>query len=123
RGGDPALVRIDLPGPFGIVYLPQGLRIVWHYRQDGGQRTFTLRYRLRGVVVAHHDAVEVAPQVWGSQWKSDLPVLTANVRAAGALPGTHGWIEPAWLDHRLTVRRGEVLAAVDDIPAHRSVIL
>lgn len=123
RGGDAALGSIDRAGTFGIVYLPQGLRIVWHYRQSGGQRTFTLRYRLRGVVIAHHDAVEVAPQVWGSQWKGSLPVLTANVRAAGALPGTRGWIEPPWLDHRLAVRRGEVLAAVDDIPPHRSVIL
>jgi uncharacterized membrane protein YgcG len=122
-GGDTALGSIDRAGTFGIVYLPQGLRIVWHYRQDGGQRTFTLRYRLRGVVIAHRDAVEVAPQVWGSQWKSGLPLLTANVRAAGALPGTRGWIEPAWLDHRLEVRRGEVRAAVDDVPAHRSVIL
>ena len=123
RGGDTALGSIDRAGTFGIAYLPQGLRIVWHYRQDGGQRTFTLRYRLRGVVIAHRDAVEVAPQVWGSQWKSGLGMLTASVRAAGALPGTRGWIEPAWLDHRLEVRRGEVRAAVDDVPAHRSVIL
>ena len=45
------------------------------------------------------------------------------MRAAGALPGTRAWIEPAWLGHRLTVRRGEVLAAVDDVPAQHSVIL
>jgi uncharacterized membrane protein YgcG len=122
-GGDTTLGSSDAAGKFGSVRLPQGLRIVWHYQQDGGIRTFTLRYRLRGVVIAHDDAVEVAPQVWGNQWKNGLGALTANVRAAGALPGTRGWIEPAWLDHRLTVRRGEVLTAVDDVPAQRSVTL
>ena len=104
-GGDTTLGSSDAPGTFGFVRLPQGLRIVWHYQQDGGQRTFTLRYRLRGVVIAHDDAVEVAPQVWGSQWKFGLRLLTANVHAAGALPGTRAWIEPAWLDHRLTRAR------------------
>jgi uncharacterized membrane protein YgcG len=122
-GGDTALGSSDAPGKFGALRLPQGLRIVWHYQQNGGLRTFTLRYRLRGVVIAHDDAVEVAPQVWGNQWQFGLKLLTANVRGAGALPGTRAWIEPAWLDHRLSVRRGEVLTAVDDVPAQHSVIL
>ena len=81
------------------VRLPQGLRIVWHYQQDGGLRTFTLRYRLRGVVIAHDDAVEVAPQVWGNQWKSGLQLLYANVRAAGALPG-HARLDRAGVARR-----------------------
>jgi uncharacterized membrane protein YgcG len=122
-GGDTTLGSSDAAGRFGAVRLPQGLRIVWHYLQDGGERTFTLRYRLRGVVVAHDDAVEVAPQVWGNQWASGLHLLLANVHAAGALSGTRAWIEPAWLDHRVTVRRGDVLTAVDDIPGKRGVTL
>ena len=122
-GGATALGSSDAPGKFGLVRLPQGLRIVWHYQQDGGLRTFTLRYRLRGVVIAHDDAVEVAPQVWGSQWQFGLKLLLANVRAGGALPGTRAWIEPAWLDHRLTVRRGDALGVVEDVPARHSVIL
>jgi hypothetical protein len=122
-GGDTALGGSDAPGRFGFVRMPQRLRIVWHYRQDGGLRTFTLRYRLRGVVVAHEDAVEVAPQVWGRQWQFGLRSLTANVRAAGGLPGTRAWIEPAWLHHRLSVSRGAAQAAVDDVPAQRSVTL
>ena len=40
-GGDTTLGSSDPPGTFGSVRLPQGLRIVWHYQQDGGQRTFT----------------------------------------------------------------------------------
>ena len=72
--------------------LPQGLRIVWHYQQDGGQRTYTLRYRLRGVVIAHDDAVEVAPQVWGNQWKSGLPLCsrtcTRRARRPARAPGS-----------------------------------
>ena len=103
--------------------LPQGLRIVWHYLQNGGQRTYTLRYRLRGVVIAHNDAVEVAPQAWGDQWESDLPQLYANVHAAGAAPGTRAWVEPAWLEHRVTVRGGDVFTVTEDIPSKRSVIV
>jgi uncharacterized membrane protein YgcG len=122
-GGDTALGSSDAPGRFGFVRMPQGLRIVWHYRQDGGLRTFTLRYRLRGVVIAHDDAVEVAPQVWGSQWRFGIRSLTAKVQAAGALPGTRAWIEPAWLDHRLSVNRGAAQAAVEDVPARHSVTL
>ena len=73
--------------------LPQGLRIVWHYQQNGGRRTYTLRYRLRGVVIAHDDAVEVAPQVWGDQWKSDLPhacsrTSTPRARRPARAPGS-----------------------------------
>ena len=83
---DTTLGSSDAAGHFGAVRLPQGLRIVWHYQQDGGERTFTLRYRLRGVVIAYDDAVEVAPQVWGDQWKSGLGHPDANVHAAGARP-------------------------------------
>jgi uncharacterized membrane protein len=122
-GGNTTLGSSDAPGKFGVVRLPQGLRIVWHYQQDGGRRTFTLRYRLRGVVIAHDDAVEVAPQVWGSQWQFGLQLLYANVRAAGALQGTRAWIEPAWLDHRLSVGRSDVLSVVDDVPSKHSVTL
>ncbi len=122
-GGNTVLGSSDAPGRFGYVRLPQGLRIVWHYVQDGGERTYTLRYRLRGVVIAHDDAVEVAPQVWGDQWKNALPTLFANMHAAGDLRGTRAWIEPAWLGHRVTVRGGDVLTAVDDVPIGRAVIL
>jgi uncharacterized membrane protein len=123
-GGDTALGSSDAPGRYGFVRLPgKGLRIVWHYQQDGGRRTFTLRYRLRGVVIAHDDAVEVAPQVWGNQWKSGLHVLLANVQAAGAPTGTRAWIEPAWLSHRLSIRGGLVQTTTDDVPSERAVTL
>ncbi|HEY3612633.1 MAG TPA: DUF2207 domain-containing protein [Gaiellales bacterium] len=123
-GGDTALGSSDAPGRFGFVRLPgKGLRIVWHYVQDGGRRTFTLRYRLRGVVIAHDDAVEVAPQVWGDQWKDGLPLLLANVQAAAAAGATHAWIEPVWLSHRVTVRGSSVQTVVHDVPSGRAVTL
>ncbi len=122
-GGSTAIGSSDAAGTFGAVRLPQGLRIVWHYVQDDGQRTFSLRYRLRGVVIAHDDAVEVAPQVWGDQWKNDLPQLSATVQAAGAPSGTRAWIEPAWIDHRVTVAGGLVTSVVEDVPRERSVTL
>ena len=122
-GGNTALGSSDAAGRFGFVRLPQGLRIVWHYVQDGGRRTFTLRYRLRGVVIAHDDAVEVAPQVWGDQWKDGLGLLFANVQAPAAPGNTHAWIEPAWLSHRVTVRGSSVQTVIHDVPSKRSVTL
>ena len=122
-GGNTELGSSDAVGTFGAVRLQQGLRIVWHYQQNGGSRTYTLRYRLRGVVIAHNDAVEVAPQVWGDQWESDLPLLLANVQAAGAPIGTRAWIEPAWLEHRVNVSGGLVVTATEDVPSKRAVIL
>ena len=99
--------------------MQQGLRIVWHYVQNGGVRTFTLRYRLRGVVIAHDDAVEVAPQVWGDQWKDGLPLLYANMQAPAAALETRAWIEPAWLSHRVSVRGSLVQTVVHDVPSKR----
>ena len=122
-GGKTAIGSTDAPRRFGSVRTPRGLRIVWHYRQDGGERTFTLRYRLRGVVIAHDDAVEVAARVWGDQWDGGLGRLAASVHAAAALPGTHAWIEPAWLDQHVSVRGGDVTAGVEDIPSRRGVTL
>jgi uncharacterized membrane protein len=122
-GGNTTLGSNDAAGRFGAERLSQGLRIVWHYVQNGGERTFTLRYRLRGVVTAYDDAVEVAPQVWGNQWASGLGKLDASVHAAGRLPGTRGWVEPPWLDHSVSVTRGTVQATVEDIPGKRGVIL
>ncbi|MDX6620205.1 MAG: hypothetical protein QOK36_2591 [Gaiellales bacterium] len=122
-GGNTALGSSDAAGRFGFVRLPQGLRIVWHYVQDGGRRTFSLRYRLRGVVIAHDDAVEVAPQVWGDQWQHGLGLLYANMQAPAMPAGTRAWIEPAWLSHRVTVRGSSVRTVVHDIPSKRSVNL
>jgi uncharacterized membrane protein len=122
-GGNTALGSSDAAGRFGYVRLPQGLRIVWHYVQDGGRRTFTLRYRLRGVVIAHDDAVEVAPQVWGDQWKDGLGLLFANMQAPASAGTAHAWIEPAWLSHRVTVRGSSVQTVIHDVPSKRSVTL
>jgi uncharacterized membrane protein len=122
-GGNTALGSSDAAGRFGFVRLPQGLRIVWHYVQDGGRRTFNVRYRLRGVVIAHDDAVEIVPQVWGDQWKDGLGLLFANIQAPAATGKTHAWIEPAWLSHRVTVRGSSVQTVIHDVPSKRSVTL
>ena len=122
-GGKTTLGSTDTAGRYGFYRREEGVRIVWHFRQHDGERTFTLRYRLRGVVVAHDDAVEVAPQVWGSTWGHGLAELHASAHAPGALDGTRAWIEPPWLDHRVNVRRSDVSATVERIPRERGVIL
>ena len=122
-GGKATLGSSDAPGRYGLAHLPEGLRIVWHYRQDGGERTFTLRYHLRGVVVAHDDAVEVAPQVWGREWHTGLAVLHASVRATTPGGAAHAWVEPPWLTHGVAVQGGDATVTVDRIPRERGVTL
>ena len=58
-GGRTSLGSDDAPGKFGTEMLSgtddngktvdRGIRIVWHYAQQGGDRTFTLSYTVRGV--------------------------------------------------------------------------
>ena len=123
-GGATALGSSDAAGRYGFVRLPQGLRIVWHYVQDGGARTFTLRYRLRGVVIAHDDAVEVAPQVWGDQWKSGL-APPARERAGRRRADGHARVDRAAHGSPIASRfhGGLVQTATDDVPGRRGVTL
>ncbi len=71
------------PGTFGVADLGDSYRIVWHYRATDEERTFEVRYRLRGLAVAYEDVVDVYLQVWGEEWEEPLDSLRAEV----ALPG------------------------------------
>ncbi len=122
-GGATAIGSTGPARSFGSVRLPQGLRIVWHFRQSDGERTFTVRYRLAGVVVAHDDTVEVPARIWGTQWERRVGSLNASVRAESGRTATNAWIEPAWLEHRVSIRRDEVTATLAGVPSRRGVLL
>ena len=55
-----------------------------------------LRYRLRGVVIAHDDAVEVAPQVWGRPVEIRAPPAHGQ-RARGRRAARHARLDRAGL--------------------------
>jgi uncharacterized membrane protein len=74
------------PGTYGTTNLGDRYRIVWHYRASYEERTFTLRYRLKGLAVAHDDVVDLYWQAWGDEWEVPLDSLEATM----VLPGDAG---------------------------------
>jgi uncharacterized membrane protein len=82
-GASAQLGSSGAPGTYGTADLGDRYRIVWHYRASDEQRTFTLRYRLEGLAVAHDDVVDVYWQAWGDEWQEPLDLLVA----AMVLPG------------------------------------
>lgn len=113
------------PGSFGWERMPEGLRIVWHYRQQGGERTFTLKYRVRGVVKLAEgqradEAAAVVPwAIWGDQWQFRLAELDAQFFGA-ARPQ---WVELGRTDlgADVTYKRGAAQIHVDRVPAHTQI--
>jgi hypothetical protein len=57
-GASAELGSSGAPGTYGTADL-DAYRIVWHYRASYEERTFTLRYRMKGLAVAHDDVVDV----------------------------------------------------------------
>ena len=82
-GGCTELGCDDAAGTYGVERTANRIRIVWHYRAEDEQRTFTIRYRLRGVAVAYDDVVDVNLQVWGGHWPVGVGYLTATDAAPG----------------------------------------
>src|SRR5262249_55311566 len=64
-GGNTKLGSTDRPGTYGVERSSDRVRIVWHYQASDEQRTFTIRYRFRGLAIAYDDVVDVDLQVWG----------------------------------------------------------
>ncbi|MGH3142074.1 MAG: DUF2207 family protein, partial [Gaiellales bacterium] len=100
-GGNTELGSFDRPDVFGVEKTDDQVRVVWHYRANGGIRTFTIRYRFRGLAVAYDDVVDVNLKVWGDHW----PVAIYDLRAEMELPrpialtGTRYrvWGAPQWV--------------------------
>ena len=74
-------------GSFGSTTIPGGAyRIVWHYSAFDERRTFTVRYRIRGLTDAYDDVADVNLHVWGDEWTTDLRRLEATMDLPGAAP-------------------------------------
>jgi uncharacterized membrane protein len=87
-GASAELGSSGAPGTYGTANLGDAYRIVWHYRAAYEERTFTVRYRLNGLAVAHDDVVDVYWQAWGDEWEEPLGSLEATmVLPAGAGTG------------------------------------
>ena len=87
-GAPTALGSTGNPGSFGVENLGSRIRIVWHYRATDESRTFTVSYRMRGLVVAYDDVVDVNLKVWGDEWEFSLDHLEAEtIVPDGAVTG------------------------------------
>jgi uncharacterized membrane protein len=82
-GASAELGSSGAPGTYGTANLGNAYRIVWHYKASYEERTFTVRYRLEGLAVAHDDVVDLYWQAWGDEWQEPLDLLGAAV----VLPG------------------------------------
>jgi uncharacterized membrane protein len=98
-GASAELGSSGAPGTYGTANLGDAYRIVWHYRASYEERTFTLRYRLQGLAVAHDDVVDVYWQAWGDEWQEPLGSLEATM----ALPGGAGQGEVKVFGHPASV--------------------
>ncbi len=103
-GGNTALGSSDLPGKFGTENGDGGQRVVWHYRQQDGSRTFTLTYRVVDAVTVYDDVVDVTWTVWGDQWDFWLSDLNAEITAASNATPEGAWIRPRSLGADVTER-------------------
>jgi uncharacterized membrane protein len=78
-GASAELGSSGVPGTYGTANLGDAYRIVWHYRASYEERTFTVRYRLSSLAVAHDDVVDVYWQAWGDEWQEPLGSLEATM--------------------------------------------
>jgi Predicted membrane protein (DUF2207) N-terminal domain len=81
-GGNTELGSFDAADTYGVEKSDDRVRVVWHYRANGGIRTFRIAYRFRGLAVAYDDVVDVNLKVWGDHW----PVPVYDLRAEMVLP-------------------------------------
>jgi uncharacterized membrane protein len=86
---------------------------------------FTLRYRLKGLAVAHDDVVDLYWQAWGEEWQEPLDSL----RATAVLPGEVGRGDVKVFGHPASVSgvtslgpdKGSPTLLASDVPAGQFV--
>jgi hypothetical protein len=108
-------------GTFGIAHLGGKDRIVWHYSALDESKTFEIHYRLSGLAVAYDDIVDVNLDVWGSEWKTGLNQLLANLQAPGAVQ--RAWGSPVYVRGDVTIDGSDVKLRAINVPAHQFVAL
>lgn len=84
-------ITLGTPGPlnsFAVGDYNGGTRIVWRYSASDQSRTFTVAYRMTGLVKVYRDTAELNVRVWGDQWTVGLDHLRAAVHLPRAVPAS-----------------------------------
>ncbi len=119
-GGNTALGSLDSPGTFGVERSEHGYRVVWHYSAADETRTFDLTYRVTGATKVYDDVVDVAWNVWGSQWDFWLDSLDADIAAASGAAPEGAWVRPRSLGVDPEVG-ADASVAIDRVPEGEAV--
>ena len=123
-GGNTALGSSDLPGRFGTESVTENgadyKRVVWHYRQSDGTRTFDIDYRVVNAATIHKDVVDVAWTVWGDQWDFWLSDLNAEISSAAGVAPQAAWLRPRSLGEDVDVGDSASIS-VDRVPEGQAV--
>jgi uncharacterized membrane protein len=125
-GASAELGSSGAPGTYGTANLGDAYRIVWHYRASYEERTFTVRYRLEDLAVAHDDVVDLYWQVWGDEWQEPLGSLEATVvlpEDAGKGDVVKVFGHPAWVSGKTSLGPDGVSPRLvaSDVPAGQFV--
>src|SRR5262245_43623414 len=120
-GAPTDLERGGPPGTFGTERRGDEVRIVWRFQAANETRTFSLRYRIRGLAVAYDDVVDVNLKVWGDEWEQPLGRLTAAMTGPGRV--VRAWGHPVWVRGDVTLAGNQALLRAVEVPARQFVEL
>jgi hypothetical protein len=90
-GAPTAIGSRGVPHSFGTTFIPEGMRIVWHYSALDENKTFTVRYRLHNFVALYDDVADLNMKVWGDEWTVDLDHLSAEVTLPASSDDVRVW--------------------------------
>jgi uncharacterized membrane protein len=125
-------IELGTPGPvdsFSVGPYAGGTRIVWRYAATDEERTFTVSYRMTGLIKVYADTADLNLRVWGDQWTVPLAHLQVQI-SIPRVPASEQdrfrvWGHPREVNGR--VWRATSLDAValeaTDVPAQRWVEL
>ncbi len=103
-------------------------RIAWMHEASNQTRTFTLRYRARGLVTAHNDVDVLHIQPWGDGWQRRLGSLDATLMLPESSASLDRGLPRAWVhaldtDTSLKRRAATFTLKAKDVPRQHFVEL
>ena len=127
-GGCTTFGCTDAEGTYGVTPEGNGIRIVWHHKASDESRTFTIRYRVIGAVIAYDDVLDLEWKVWGDQWEDKLDRLEATFTDPSLEPGDTSaqkpsgvWGHPRDVEGEVFLEPGVARLEADDVLAGQFV--
>ncbi|MGH2404641.1 MAG: DUF2207 domain-containing protein [bacterium] len=117
EGGAYVRRRSEAPRTYQVSMTPHQMEVKWYYSARDQQRTFTIRYRVLGVITRYLDTAELYWRFVGTGWDA----FTKRVRVTVQIPGASRQDLRAWghgpLTGVVTLDDGVVRLSIDDLDA------